>query len=202
MSIELDKKRRKEILDEFLNDPDNKDDYYSMLNYLSKKFTGNFIDSFTSLRIFDEMITYYRIQDIVTPFEYYQMLKEAFTGYDTAKTLSADRRYEFLFCFFRNPSLMMNSDEINHLKTLPDIIKIYRGYRNGKRKGLSWTLSKEVAEFYAYNWNRREPAPGTVVSIKVPKNKIFAYLNEMKEEEVIVPLRIQKGFKIESKDRK
>lgn len=129
------------------------------------------------------------------------MLRYAFDSYDRPKTLEADLNYGVLFILKKPTSLMMNLEELEYFNNLPEIIKIYRGFRNQKQKGLSWTLNKKVAEFFAHEWHRIDDSPGTVVSIEVHKDKVYAYLNERQEEEIVTPISLQRNFTIESSSR-
>lgn len=61
------------------------------------------------------------------------------------------------------------------LKQLPDELTVYRGYSNCPN-GCSWSLLKEVAEGFG----------DEVRSMKVSKDKVFAYLNDRDEQEVII----------------
>jgi len=67
------------------------------------------------------------------------------------------------------------------MENLPEFITIYRGYCSENDKGISWTLSKEVADFFA---NRFGEA-GKVKSITINKNKAWGYTNNRNEEEII-----------------
>jgi hypothetical protein len=189
-------KRRHEVFSKYSG---KKYDSNWMLDYLSKYYLGCRTDDKTTLSILNRLVDEYSIDSIVTSKEYFEILREAFTGYDRPKSLQADQCYEELFYNKSPTTLLMNDEELDYFNSLPDTIKIYRGYRMKRRSGLSWTLDRKIAEFYAYSeWHRRIKAPGTVVSIIVPKKEVFAYVNEREEHEIITPLYLQKKFKIES----
>jgi hypothetical protein len=79
----------------------------------------------------------------------------------------------------------MDDDEHEHLKSLPERVKIYRGYAVGKNiDGYSWTLSREKAEFFANRFYGLYE--GRVAEMDIPKAEIFAYISSRGEDEVIV----------------
>ena len=68
---------------------------------------------------------------------------------------------------------------------LPEELIIYRGegkLSTEKEKALSWTLKKEVAEFFANRFNSN----GKIYKGKVKKENIIDYLKERGEEEILV----------------
>ena len=70
-------------------------------------------------------------------------------------------------------------------KDLSDTLKIYRGMSikeyKSKKRGFSWTLSKEKAEFFAHRFKRN----GVVEELDVNKNDVVCFLPDRKEQEVI-----------------
>ncbi len=87
---------------------------------------------------------------------------------------------------------MMNTDEIQFLSKLPEKVTIYRGMTEKELKsknfGISWTLKKEVAEFFAHTYQRNYATnhlKKVVHEMTINKNDIVAFLNDRKEFEVI-----------------
>ena len=77
-------------------------------------------------------------------------------------------------------------------KSTPEKVGIYRGMTKIELKsgefGISWTLDKEKAEFFAYTYVRNTSTnllPKTVHKIIVDKKDIIAYFNGRKEQEII-----------------
>ena len=75
---------------------------------------------------------------------------------------------------------------------LPEKVKIYRGVTtdeiDSKSFGLSWSLKKEVAEFFAFKYRRNYDTSSslkTVIEIEVDKNEIIAYFKDREEDEII-----------------
>jgi hypothetical protein len=91
-----------------------------------------------------------------------------------------------------NRSELMNPNELEFYNSLPEEVEIYRGLtiaeQNSKNFGVSWTLKKEVAEFFAYKYLRNfstEAEAKTVQHLIVNKKNIIAYFNGRDEHEVI-----------------
>lgn len=78
--------------------------------------------------------------------------------------------------------LLMNKAERATLTALPDVLTIYRGGQT--KRGLSWTVSEDKARWFAERFDR--DGKHQVFKGTVPKNKVYAYLNERKEQEIVV----------------
>jgi len=91
----------------------------------------------------------------------------------------------------QNKDCLMTLEEKQYLDSLPDEIEIHRGMSvkesKNKNYGMSWSLSKKIAEFFAYEYYQTIASgkPMTVVTIKIPKNEAIAYLNRREEEEIL-----------------
>lgn len=83
----------------------------------------------------------------------------------------------FKYC---NKDYLMDSEELNYIKTLPKIITIYRGIQKGASvESLSWTLSYEVALWFSNRFDNN----GKVYEAQLNKDDILAYFSG--EEEII-----------------
>jgi hypothetical protein len=91
----------------------------------------------------------------------------------------------------KNKDCLMTLEEKQYLDYLPDEIEIHRGMSvkesKNKNYGMSWSLSKKVAEFFAYEYYQTIASgkPMTVVTIKIPKNEAIAYFNRRDEDEIL-----------------
>jgi hypothetical protein len=84
--------------------------------------------------------------------------------------------------------LFMNEEDRAFFDTLPNIVEVYRGYqRVSEKHGLSYTLDREKAEWFANRFGRN----GKVATAKVNKSDIFAYSNQRGESEVIITNKIK-----------
>ncbi len=94
---------------------------------------------------------------------------------------------------------LMSGTERGELVAMPKTLTIYRGYAKGRaRSGLSWTLSKERAGFFAKyaNGTRRQLLVGhrpggtaMIVTGKCHKRDVLAYFNERDEQEIVIDPR-------------
>ena len=89
-----------------------------------------------------------------------------------------------------DPEYLMNEEELEVFRNLPDELTIYRGVAQRRENNVqvfSWTLSKDRAEWFS----RRPAGPclpprtnGVVYQANIEKEHIFAYF--AREEEIIV----------------
>ncbi len=91
----------------------------------------------------------------------------------------------------QNKDCLMTLEEKQYLDLLPEEIEIHRGMSvtesKNKNYGMSWSLSKKIAEFFAYEYYQTIASgkPMTVVTIKIPKNEAIAYFNRRDEDEIL-----------------
>jgi hypothetical protein len=76
----------------------------------------------------------------------------------------------------------MDADERFTLQNLPETVEIYRGCTNGLNEdGISWTLNRDKAEFFANRYSKG----GIILSKQISKKEILAVFNGRGEAEVI-----------------
>lgn len=84
---------------------------------------------------------------------------------------------------------MMNEEERKQFELLPEELKIYRGCSKAeiesKKYRFSWTLNKDVADFFANEYYRNEGVDCGILELVVKKECLLAYFNGRQEEEVI-----------------
>ena len=84
-----------------------------------------------------------------------------------------------------DPQMLMDEEERGLFQSLDDVVTVYRGvtsYNAQNVKALSWTLNREVAEWFAHRFGQN----GTVYEAQVKKENIYAVFLGRNEEEVIV----------------
>ncbi len=98
---------------------------------------------------------------------------------------------KLLECFtIANKQFLMTAEEHKVYSELPENVTIFRGIqKGGKKKAMSWSLSRETAEWFANRFNCEK---GKVLEETVPKEAILAYFNRRNEKEVIVDYRYLK----------
>lgn len=125
---------------------------------------------------------YAQIDDDV---EYWRCLNLAFT----AKEIHiSDRKGWWLKLFEAKRGCrdaFMDSSEASLFRKLPNELTIYRGYQRGRgRTGISWTLVKETAAWFARRWpGKGEPM---VVVGRCNKTDVLGYTNGRNEQEIII----------------
>lgn len=89
-------------------------------------------------------------------------------------------------------SELMTSEEKDYLDNLPEEFTIYRGMTKIEQQsnnfGLSWTLKKDTAEFFANNYGRNfstEHMEKTVHQLTVKKKDVIAFFDDRDEDEII-----------------
>jgi hypothetical protein len=121
------------------------------------------------------------IQSKLSDTQYWSLLSDIWTdtenqwqGLDNWKQLLSSKR----------PSrhYLMNEEEFNLLQSLPENVVIYRGCQpKVNENGLSWTLNKKKAEFFANRFGKK----GIILERTISKNDIVAVLLGRGESEVI-----------------
>jgi hypothetical protein len=79
----------------------------------------------------------------------------------------------------------MLAGERRKFEKLPNEFIVYRGFQVRCREGLSWSLSRDVAEMFA---NLNEDLPkGKVVKRRVRKSEVFTLIDNDEQEIIILP---------------
>ena len=135
--------------------------------------------------------TFLDLVPIIRGKTYWYALRTAYESSDNLYLLRDDVKASFL----RNEperEFLMTPKEIEFLKKLPERISIYRGMTEAELKhnsfGCSWTLKKEVAEFFAFTNSRNLATSNlkkTVHELTIDKNEVIAFFNGRKEFEII-----------------
>ena len=147
----------------------------------------------------------FRCSNSLNRFEYFLSLRRYLYGdvywYALRNAyVSSDDLYRFSKlvkeCFsseHKGKENLMVPHEIETLNSLPEKVIIYRGMalaeKRSKNFGVSWTLKKEVADFFAHEYRRNFDTAllkKTVHSVKIEKTKIIAFFNGREESEVII----------------
>lgn len=95
-----------------------------------------------------------------------------------------------------NQKYLMGQENYEVYENLPDTFTVYRGLQeNAQEDGLSWTLSKDVAEWFASRFEN----DGEIIEKMVHKTEVIAYFNDRDEEEIV--LDIKKVIKRENNEK-
>ncbi len=118
-------------------------------------------------------------------------------AYDSSDNLlhSKDEILFFIGCNIGrvHKEYLMNQYERRYFKKLPSTLVLYRGmtiqeYESGEF-GMSWTLSKKVAEYFAYTYKRNHATANShkmVCNKVINKDVLLCYLSERKEREILI----------------
>jgi hypothetical protein len=104
-------------------------------------------------------------------------------------------RHDVAFAFSKDEperEYLMTKKEREYLQRLPEQITIYRGMTQKELKsknfGVSWTLKKDVAEFFAYTYQRNfatNHLKKLVHEMTINKSEVIAFFNGRDEFEII-----------------
>ena len=140
---------------------------------------------------FDRFQTFLKIKDQLNDKDYWRTLADAYTGSDNLYHLKEEIKEAFLEDRSEREYLM-NKKELKIYNSLPENITIYRGMTTEELEsgdfGVSWTLSRERADYFAFTYGRNFSTEGVskvVHQLEVKKVEILAYFNERNEQEVI-----------------
>ena len=128
---------------------------------------------------------------------YWYALQLAYTASDNLFDYKADVFKAFSADHTERDHLM-NARERNYLNRLPDEITIYRGMTKSELDsgnfGISWTLNRERAEFFAKTYARNyatDKYEKVVHALTIKKQDVIAYFAGRKEFEIIY---LNKGY--------
>lgn len=120
---------------------------------------------------------------------YWPWLASYYMGSDSFGTFSADRDALLEKLFLKQKditdrqNLVMNQEEKAFFDDLPDEFTVYRGQdKHWLDIGWSWTLSKDVAQFFA----DRGVNEGVVLTMNIKKTDVIAYFNDREEQEIVI----------------
>lgn len=82
---------------------------------------------------------------------------------------------------------LMNKEEYQVYENLPDQVRVYCGVNKFENpKGLSWTLSLDIAKWFANRWCHDGRKDGYIQTALVNKSDVLAYFGDRGESEVII----------------
>jgi hypothetical protein len=126
-----------------------------------------------------------KIADKLSDTDYWRLLSDVWI--DTENQYAYIKEWKKLLASKRsNRHYMMTEEEDNILRSLAQEVTIYRGCQKGiNEDGLSWTLDKSKAQFFANRFGKK----GIILERTVSKNDIVAVLTGRGESEVICEVK-------------
>jgi hypothetical protein len=122
-----------------------------------------------------------KIADKLSDTDYWKLLSDIWV--DTENQYAYLKEWKKLLASKRpNRHYMMTEEEDNILRALSQEVTIYRGCQKGiNEDGLSWTLDKSKAKFFANRFGKK----GIILERTISKNDIVAVLLGRGESEVV-----------------
>ena len=127
---------------------------------------------------------------VMTPEQYWTILRSIWTDHEFP-SVEKNLWLSMFEATNKSKRKLMTGEERRSLNRLPKVVDIYRGYdgKHGSPLGLSWTLSKDKAIWFADRFGGEEPI---VASATCKQESIIALFKGRKEEEVIInPLEVE-----------
>lgn len=132
----------------------------------------------------------YRLQELLEVKEYIpendylEILRWVWT--EAHYITSQIEAYEIVRLF---ESWKMTAEEQVIFDNLPNTFTIYRGCFDDNEDGISWTLSRKVANIFAKGGLERKGTKahgGKVVKFKIAKEEVLAFINTREEQEILL----------------
>lgn len=124
----------------------------------------------------------YRFLD---PDDYSEALADVWTFVEFPNTdINVSHKDFIKFFKMAQKDKLMDSDEYNIYKNLPEEITVYRGTGDDAKyfHGLSWTLDYEKAKWFATRWGNK----GRIYKGTIRKDDILAYFLRRDESEAVI----------------
>lgn len=127
---------------------------------------------------------FYGFRDELSDSEYWRILSELWS--DTENMWQNGYTWKLLMDSDRpgRAENFMDDDERAALAELPDELTIYRGTSHGLPPGMSWTLDRDRAEWFARRYQREGYGPEMMVG-HVSKKDVIGYLTGRSEDEIV-----------------
>lgn len=135
------------------------------------------------------------VMKIIEKQEFSHYLIRAYTD-DEYPSSNIDRRSLLKMFRYADRDALMDSEELEMLEKLPEIVRIYRGVQSHNKKyarAMSWTLSAKTARWFADRYKQK----GVVYSADIPREYILALCDGRDESEIIVDPKHLINIKIE-----
>lgn len=127
------------------------------------------------------------VDEHLTDQQYWELIGDTWTDAENIYQLEDEWRDALTVGRMGRIEHMMDEEERKAYKSLLSVLTVYRGYsHDGRADGLSWSLSKEKAEWFAHYLNHREDEVPRVVKGRVRSEHVLAVFLGRNEEEIVV----------------
>ncbi|MBL7847281.1 MAG: hypothetical protein JNL40_07425 [Cyclobacteriaceae bacterium] len=145
------------------------------------------VDGELKLRLFKSLVP------MLSSKGYWYALGRVYTTCNCVDSISITEKRRLFYDYRPHREYLMTSDERRFLDARAKKVTLYRAMSINEREsgefGISWTLNKAVAEFYAYKYQgyelHRQEEERVVHSVTAEKENLIAYFKGRKEKEVI-----------------
>lgn len=110
---------------------------------------------------------------------YWELLRSMWIMCGSMKTLSIFR--ELMASTRKKKFYFSTPEEEKKFEKMPDPLTVYRAIGDEEDDGISWTTSKEYAEYYRKQFSRK-----SIIEKQVFKSQVFAYIERANEHEIIL----------------
>jgi hypothetical protein len=123
------------------------------------------------------------VQDLLGDVEYWELLADIWT--DSENIHQNKDVWELCLSSHRTArERFMSAEERKHFNRLPETLTIFRGCQRRNRNGLSWTLERDKAAWFAQRFSHG--GKPIVLEKQVNKADVFAYKDNRNEREIIL----------------
>lgn len=176
------KNTERPFLDILGSDDDMQEAFRRYKGFIEEKDS---IDSILLLMAAPYRLPFFKhIQKTLSPDEMGRMLADIWVGSENPNNSMVP--LSTLIKWFKQASResLMDAEELAYYDSLPDEFTVYRGIGSkSNKKGISYTLSLEKAEWFAKRFQQKK---GYVLTGTAKKQDVLAYFNSRKEQEVLI----------------
>ena len=135
----------------------------------------------------------YEVASLLPDDQYWSILRHLWLNHKLPPHWDGDTWFKLFASSRKQRQLLMNEEERAVLAVLPATLTVYRG--GVSANGLGWTLEKDKARFFADSFAVSSPMRGhppkrhLVFKGTVSKDKVYAYLDDNGDEEIVVAPR-------------
>lgn len=128
------------------------------------------------------------VKEYLSEEDYAHFLEDAWISEENPNMdLNVSRKESIGYFKKANKKFLMNEEDYNYYKGLPEELIVWRGVSPGRvSMGLSWTDDREKAEWFKERFEGMRGEEGLLLEAKINKKDVLAYFNTRGEKELVV----------------